>query len=133
VDVPSDAKLGLVVGIMLVIAVAVVFFRKDDPAKQPQAVGRATTALAENPVNAITDFFNQLFGAGGQPATPAGRPPVTATPAARTHVIQDGDTLYALAVKYYGDGERFHDLYKANRDVLRSPDRLPAGSQLRIP
>ena len=67
---PSDAKLGLVVGILLVIAVAVVFFRKEDPARPPQAVNRATTALAENPVNAISDFFNQLF-ADTPPGLPA--------------------------------------------------------------
>jgi hypothetical protein len=32
---PNDAKLGLVVGVVVVIAVAVVFFRKEAPASPP--------------------------------------------------------------------------------------------------
>ncbi|HWG44692.1 MAG TPA: hypothetical protein VN688_18095 [Gemmataceae bacterium] len=34
---PNDAKLGLVVGVSLVIVVAVFFFRKDAPALDPAA------------------------------------------------------------------------------------------------
>lgn len=34
---PNDAKLGLVVGVSLVIVVAVFFFRKDAPAVDPAA------------------------------------------------------------------------------------------------
>lgn len=42
---PNDAKLGLVVGVGLVIAVAVVFFRKDLTAAAPTA-DRAAAAVS---------------------------------------------------------------------------------------
>lgn len=42
---PNDAKLGLVVGVGLLMAVAVLFFRRDAPAGPPGAA-RLTPAIA---------------------------------------------------------------------------------------
>jgi hypothetical protein len=43
-DMPNDAKLGLIVGVVVVVAVAVVFFRKDGPNAFP-LTGEATAAV----------------------------------------------------------------------------------------
>lgn len=53
--------------------------------------------------------------------------------ARRTHLIVDGDTLFYLAERYLGDGERYLEIYEANRDVLKDPDLLVLGAVLRIP
>jgi tetratricopeptide (TPR) repeat protein len=54
--------------------------------------------------------------------------------AARVHVVQQGDTLFNLSVRYYGTGSRWREIYAANRDTLRSEnDPLRIGMQLRIP
>jgi hypothetical protein len=42
---PNDAKLGLIVGVVVVIAVAVVFFRKDPGLSQPGADGKGSIAV----------------------------------------------------------------------------------------
>jgi hypothetical protein len=63
---PNDAKLGLVVGVTLVILVAVVFFRKD-------ATG-GTTSLAPAPINGVRP---------ATPASPANTRLVTAAPMVR--------------------------------------------------
>jgi len=52
---PNDAKLGLVVGVGLVIAIGVVFFRKEPPpagAGAPAAVAAPVAAGAARPVPA---------------------------------------------------------------------------------
>jgi len=49
------------------------------------------------------------------------------------HKIRDGDTLAALAQRYLGSSDRAAEIYEANRDVLRNPDLLPIGVQLKIP
>jgi hypothetical protein len=50
---PSDAKLGLVVGVGVVLAVAVVFFRKDAVSPNPgPAVPAASAAVPGQPVAA---------------------------------------------------------------------------------
>jgi nucleoid-associated protein YgaU len=53
--------------------------------------------------------------------------------APRRHTVAQGDSLYDLAVRYYGDGERFVDLYRSNRNVLTRPDQLIVGNLLVIP
>src|SRR5262249_24762251 len=67
--------------------------------------------------------------------TVAARPTsrVSSSEAPREHVVADGDMLYGLAERYYGDGERFGDLSEANRTVLKRPDRLEVGTVLVIP
>ncbi|MBT4865424.1 MAG: LysM peptidoglycan-binding domain-containing protein, partial [Planctomycetaceae bacterium] len=49
------------------------------------------------------------------------------------HRVQKGDTLSELAQRYLGSSARFGEIYKANRDQLRSPNDLRLGLALRIP
>lgn len=51
----------------------------------------------------------------------------------RTHVVREGDTLSSLATRYLGSSSRFHEIYEANRNVLRSPNDLRDGVTLVIP
>ena len=37
------------------------------------------------------------------------------------HTVVGGDTLWDLAVKYYGDGTRWPEIYKANKDKIDDP------------
>ena len=57
----------------------------------------------------------------------------SASPPARVHQIADGDTLSALAQKYYGDATAGGNIFAANRQVLADPDLLPIGRELQIP
>src|SRR4051812_45904056 len=50
---------------------------------------------------------------------------------AQTHVVVDGDTLWALAVRFYGDGRLFPLIAQTNR--LSNPDLIHAGQVLTIP
>ena len=65
--------------------------------------------------------------AAAAPAAPAGR--------SDTYVVQKGDSLWSIAAKpeIYGKATRWRRIFDANRDLLKSPDRLKAGMQLKIP
>jgi tetratricopeptide (TPR) repeat protein len=52
---------------------------------------------------------------------------------ARVHVVQKGDTLYSLALRYYGTRAGWERIYQANRNGLPSRDQLKVGQQLVIP
>ena len=52
-----------------------------------------------------------------------------------TYVVQKGDSLSTIAAKpeIYGHGSRWRRIYDANRNKLKSPDRVRAGMTLKIP
>lgn len=49
------------------------------------------------------------------------------------HRVKAGDTLWGLAVKYYGDGTKFNTIYKANTARIKSPDKIYVGQLMLIP
>jgi nucleoid-associated protein YgaU len=141
---PNDAKLGLAVGMALVIAVAVVFFRKDLVNNRPTAEQPAANAAGpgSGPVPQVPPPPRLPPPPPVAPAAPPTMPargmyrPIKARPVARSewrHTIQAGETLPGLARQYYGDAERSIEIYQANRHVLSSPDHLPSGAVLVIP
>lgn len=50
-----------------------------------------------------------------------------------TYTVQPGDTLWKIAVKVFGDGNRFIDLIKANPALQKYPNRLEPGQILVVP
>jgi LysM repeat protein len=59
--------------------------------------------------------------------------PDAASPAARQHVVVEGDTLSKISHRYYGTSDRWPEILEANRDILRDARNLPVGASLRIP
>jgi nucleoid-associated protein YgaU len=53
--------------------------------------------------------------------------------AARTYVVQSGDTLSDIAQAMYGDAGRWPAIFEANKDKLRDPNLIHPGQELRIP
>ncbi|HEX6083331.1 MAG TPA: LysM peptidoglycan-binding domain-containing protein [Thermoanaerobaculia bacterium] len=51
----------------------------------------------------------------------------------RTHDVASGDTLSALAKRYYGDASQYNRIFEANRDQLSDPDKIQVGQKLKIP
>jgi nucleoid-associated protein YgaU len=124
---PNDAKLGLIVGMGLVITVAVVFFRKDSLAAQPAPeMSTPSTAQATNPPQTLPQ---EPF----RPVSASKTARTDATHSGQRHVVAEGETLAQLAQRYYGDGDKSTDIYQANRDVLKAPEPLIPGTVLFIP
>ena len=49
------------------------------------------------------------------------------------YVVESGDTLWAIAQATYGDGNRYPDIFEANKPMLDDPDKIYPGQVLRIP
>lgn len=58
-----------------------------------------------------------------------------ATPSAEAqyHDVVSGDTLSAIAKKYYGDASKYPKIFEANKPMLSDPDKIYPGQKLRIP
>jgi len=107
-------------------------FGRDDrkppaPAKRP--------AAPEPPAkqSRTPDFSNVVSGGSSTAAPPASQPP-TAASAARTYTVRPGDSLWKIAKRHYGDGNRWNRLYEANRETIgANPDLIHPGQVLVIP
>lgn len=64
------------------------------------------------------------IGAAGDPITPK---------STGTHIVVAGDTLWAIAKKYYGDGSKYNIIYNANKDKIKNPGIIQVGWKLKIP
>jgi nucleoid-associated protein YgaU len=66
---------------------------------------------------------------------PAPEPAPAPTPATaeRIYEVVSGDTLGAIAKKYYGKASAYMKIFEANRDILDNPDLIKVGQKLRIP
>ena len=71
----------------------------------------------------------QSIPAPTQPAAQPTPPPATF----RRHVVNKGDTLMSISLRYYGNRSRWRDILAANRDVLPSETALKIGMDLKIP
>jgi len=49
------------------------------------------------------------------------------------YVVESGDTLWAIATATYGDGNRYPEIFEANKPMLTDPDLIFPGQVLRIP
>ncbi|MDY0281929.1 MAG: peptidoglycan-binding protein LysM [Salinivirgaceae bacterium] len=49
------------------------------------------------------------------------------------YVIQKGDTLSAIAKRYYGNPNDYPKIFEANREVIKDPDLIYPGQKIRIP
>ncbi|MEM7093156.1 MAG: peptidoglycan-binding protein LysM [Actinomycetota bacterium] len=58
---------------------------------------------------------------------------VAPEPEATFHTVEAGDTLWAVAEKAYGDGNKYMLIFEANKPMLTDPDLIFPGQVLRCP
>jgi nucleoid-associated protein YgaU len=56
-----------------------------------------------------------------------------AAPEAQYYEVKSGDTLSKIAKQHYGDANKYHQIFEANRPMLKDPDEIYPGQRLRIP
>ena len=54
-------------------------------------------------------------------------------PAASMYEVKEGDTLTKIAKTVYGDANGYEKIFEANRPMLKDPNKIYPGQQLRIP
>jgi nucleoid-associated protein YgaU len=80
----------------------------------------------ENTVNKI-----QVKGAAAAPPLPGPGPQPAGE--ATVYEVKPGDTLGAIAQRFYGKASLYPKIFEANRDILTNPDLIKVGQKLKIP
>ena len=71
------------------------------------------------------------------PVGPVTQPPLSPTPPPAepqlpaVYAVQKGDTLWNIAAKFYGDGQKWRDIVEANPGI--DPKKLAVGQKIVIP
>lgn len=68
---------------------------------------------------------------GGSASAPTQVP--AAEKSGKSYLVKASDSLYSIASATLGDGNRWQEIYEANRDQLDSPDDIHPGQTLKIP
>jgi len=97
-----------------------------------EAKGRVAQAF--NNLVETENTLNKLKIVGPAPAAAKPNLPGPGAPAEeRIHLVVAGDTLSALAQKYYGKAGLYMKIFEANKDILTDPNLIKIGQKLRIP
>lgn len=52
---------------------------------------------------------------------------------ATVYTVKSGDTLSKISKEFYGDAGKYMDIFNANTDKLKDPDKIQVGMELNIP
>lgn len=82
------------------------------------------------------DFSNVKSGGSSTARQAPAAPQPTGTSgsaASKTYVVVNGDSLSKIAKREYGDAQQWRRIYEANRDIIKDPDLIYPGQQLKVP
>lgn len=104
---------------------------------------RAMTAAAQAPADAAAPVMAaaakpdaKTDAKSGTKSNAKGKAePKTAPKASgkKFHTVASGESLWKIAKAELGDGNRWKEIYEANRDLLDKPESIKKGMRLRIP
>ena len=81
------------------------------------------------------DFSNVQSGSSSTASSskkPTPAPPLPAT-RFRVYTVQKGDSLSKIAKHEYGDANKWRKIFEANKDIIKDPDLIYPGQELKIP
>jgi len=78
----------------------------------------------KNPGDRPAADFSDVAG-GSSSTAPADQP--------KTYTVQSGDNLSKIAKQVYGDANKWHAIFDANRDKIKNPDLIHPGEVLTLP
>jgi nucleoid-associated protein YgaU len=53
--------------------------------------------------------------------------------AVKIHEVKSGDSLSKIAKQEYGDASKWTQIFEANKDILKDPNKIYPGQKLKIP
>jgi len=77
------------------------------------------------------DFSN--VSSGGSSTAVAASQSTGTIGSRKTYVVVKGDSLSKIAKREYGDANKWRTIYEANKDLIKDPDLIYPGQELKVP
>jgi len=91
--------------------------------QEPTQAPRATSQPSPTETPRVTPSPTEAPAVGGQGERIQGD----------SYTVKQGDFLWDIAVRAYGDGYRWVEIYRANIDMIANPDLIYVGQEFTIP
>jgi nucleoid-associated protein YgaU len=101
-------------------------------AREIEATLQTAAVTPASPPNAMLSVSPGKLRATAESSAPVASAPAPA-PAARTYVVQEGDTLEKISQKVYGRPDQWNLLLGANTELLSNGRPLAPGTELQVP
>lgn len=79
--------------------------------------------MADTNDKPVADFSDVQGGSSS--TAPSAKP--------ETYTVKSGDSLSKIAKHLYGDADKWHAIYEANKDKIKNPDLIYPGEVLTLP
>jgi len=63
----------------------------------------------------------------------ASQQPTSTFGSGKTYIVVKGDSLSKIAKREYGDANKWRTIYEANKDLIKDPDLIYPGQELKVP
>ncbi len=117
----SESYMSLVLGVIVVLIIGMLGIGFIKATKRGALMSLFAPKSVQKSVSSTNTLTDQP-----DPHKPTEKP----TPG-YNYIVKDGEYLYDIATRAYGNGDRFTDIVKANN--LQTPDDIPPGTTLKIP
>ena len=139
----KDVKIGMVLGLVLVAAVAVWLSTRSSLSVRSRLLESRSIQLPQAPQQAPSDtnFPSSISVATTSEVIPEQNEVsdfvvYDQTPTIKSqkfHIVAKGETLSSISSKYYGSAGKWKKIYDNNRDIIKDPNSLRPGTKLMIP
>ena len=104
-------------------------WRKPQQPAEPEAASARRAPLPESEPAPAREWEQEQEYSSQPDVEPSVSKPADGT----EYTVQKGDTLQKIAKKFYGSSSKWYRIYKANKGVLKSADKIRPGQKLTIP
>jgi nucleoid-associated protein YgaU len=140
----KDFKIGMLIGLALAVIIVFWLSSQERFSIQSQVLQTANNDSSEKQSTSEVRYSAPLPGSSGsnnEALTTASDNNLYQPPAGsskmntqqRIHIVSKGETLSSISLQYYGTSSLTKKIFDANRDKIKSPNKLLAGSKIVIP